>query len=323
MNVWDKFRNLIKKEELVMHGDRILLAVSGGPDSVCLTHLFWRLKKTVEIELSIVYFDHGLRRQAGKEVVFVNKLGCKLGIPVYIQKLPVKEFSKKNKISVETAGRDLRYKNLEDLARKLKFNKIATGHNANDNAETMIMWLLRGTGMEGMSGIPISRTTENKIKIIRPILAVTKKEILNYLAGQKMPFRVDRSNLSLDYTRNKIRHNIVPMLAKYNPCIVEHLYNLSRIVSGENAYLNKLAKSAQRNTVTKSKNKITLDLKGFFGYNKTIQTRIIKAILPQKCSLSQIERLMESLSAPNRKHIDFSNDWKIEKKTNKLVFKKA
>ncbi|MCB4791790.1 MAG: tRNA lysidine(34) synthetase TilS [Elusimicrobia bacterium] len=322
MDAWEKFKIAIKKDGLVNEGDRIILAVSGGPDSVCLTHLFWRLAKALDLELVIVYFDHGLRVQAKKEIFFIKKLGGKLNIPVQVRVLKVKEHSSQNKVSIETAGRDLRYQELDNVAKELKFNKIVTGHNANDNAETVLMWLIRGTGAEGLSGIPPKRKTKGNIEVIRPILSVTRKEILTYLKRQKMFFCIDRSNFDIDYTRNKIRHELIPMLNKYNSNVVEHLYNLSRIVSRENTYLNMLSQKAQKNLVSVSKNKISLDLKGFFGYNKAIQNRIIKNILPQKRSQLQIERLMDFLSAPHKKNIHFSSNWEIEKSPGKLVIKK-
>lgn len=323
MDAWEKFKNSIKKNELVKPQDKIILAVSGGPDSVCLTHLFWRLAKTVDLELLIVYFDHGLRKQAKNEAVFIEKLGKKFGIQVCIRKLPVKEYSGQNKISIETAGRDLRYLELDRIAKQFRFNKIATGHNANDNAETMLMWIIRGTGAEGLSGIPLFRSSNKNIRIIRPILPVTRQEILKYLKDQKLRFCIDSSNFSLDYTRNKIRHHLIPILNKYNNCIVEHLYNLSRILSSENAYLNEISKRSVKRTVSRSENKISLDLKRFFGYNKTIQKRVIKEILPQKRSQTQIERLMDFLSTPEQKNIHFSSNWKIEKTFKKLIIKKA
>ncbi|MCX5781535.1 MAG: tRNA lysidine(34) synthetase TilS, partial [Elusimicrobia bacterium] len=176
MNAWEKFKKNVEKSGLISAGDKILLAVSGGPDSVSLLHLFWRLKKNIPIELAVVHMDHGLRKSSKKELRFVENLSERFGVPSITQKLPVKKFSETNKISLETAGRNLRYDVLYETARKLRYNKIATGHTADDNAETVIMWMIRGTGTDGLGGIPASRKIRAGLEIIRPLLPITKEE---------------------------------------------------------------------------------------------------------------------------------------------------
>jgi tRNA(Ile)-lysidine synthase len=205
----------------------------------------------------------------------------------------------------------------------MNFNKIATGHTANDNAETLLMWLMRGTGSEGLSGIPMVRGTGNSLKVIRPILSVTRKEIMDYIRRQKLPYSIDSSNLKLDFTRNRIRHKVIPLLETFNPKLVEHIYNLSRIIGRENELLADIARRAVKQVARVSGSEITLDLKRFFRYNETARLRILKEILPERRSLKNISRLYGLVLSNTRKEIILSKDWRVTKNKNRLLFKKT
>jgi len=335
MDAWEKCKKIIENNKLIEDGDRILVGVSGGPDSVSLLHLLWRLRKTRPIDIIAVYLDHGLRRQARREARMITELGERLGVDVLIEHIPVTEFARKNKVSLETAGRELRYRAFSAIARQRRCTKIATGHTANDNAETVLMWLIRGTGAEGLSGIPFQRPVEpvnppatrgfrveDKVRVIRPILAVTRNEVMAYVKRQGLRYSIDASNYSIDFTRNRIRRKLVPELITYNPRIVEHLYRLSRIIGAENEFLLRSALRAGRRSVRVSPNRITLDLKRFFRYNKLIQPRILKEVLPEKRSAAQIERLRAWMSLPSPKAMVFSRSWIVEKNLHRLVFRK-
>ena len=145
MKTWDIFYQNIVQTGLVKSKDKVVLAVSGGQDSICMLHMFWRLAKKMQIELLTINFNHNLRKESAKEARIVKNLSNKLGIDCILENINVKEYSKKESISIETAGRNLRYLSLENIAKKYKCNKISTAHNANDNAETVLMWLLRGS----------------------------------------------------------------------------------------------------------------------------------------------------------------------------------
>ncbi|MBQ3943334.1 MAG: tRNA lysidine(34) synthetase TilS [Elusimicrobia bacterium] len=161
MLIWEKFRKNIIDNKLVVSGDKVLLAVSGGADSMVMASLFSMLTKVLNIEVIVVNFNHNLRKESVKEAKIVQKFISSLGMECILKNLNTKEYAQKNDISVETAGRQLRYSGLEEIAKKYKCNKIATAHNMNDNAETVIMWLLRGTGTEGLTGIPMVRKIDN------------------------------------------------------------------------------------------------------------------------------------------------------------------
>jgi tRNA(Ile)-lysidine synthase len=323
METWEKFKAFVSENRLIEPGDRVIAAVSGGPDSVCLTHLLWRLKKTLPLELVAVNMNHGLRQESSAEAKKVQALGKKLGIPVILKNIKVKETAGAEGVSLETAGRNLRYENLFSLAKQMGFNKIATGHTANDNAETMLMWLMRGTGTEGLAGIPMVRGGGNSSKIVRPILSATRREIMEYIKRQKLPYSIDSSNSTLDFTRNRIRHKVIPLLETFNPKLVEHVYNLSRIIGSENEILADITRRALKQLARVSKSGISLDLKGFFRYNETVRLRILKEILPERRSLKNIRCLYGLVLSSNRKEIILSKYWRVKKSKNRLVFQKT
>ena len=309
MNAWDIFKQTTEKEHLISDGDRILIAISGGPDSVCLTHCLWRLRKTRDITLAMAYVHHGLRSQADAEERFVRRLGTQLDIPVEICRIAVRSHAYTEKLSLETAGRELRYTALLQAACRQGCNKIATAHNANDNAETVIMWLLRGTGSEGLAGIPLRRSYNEHIEksinlgskkrskssseLIRPLLAITRKKIEQYLQQQRLPFYIDKSNRNIAFSRNRIRHTMIPLFEAYNPRAIEHIYSLSRNIAQENAVLEKIIQQELTNCATVKKSKIMLDFQRFFEYNEAIQMRIILALLPERRERVHIERIRE------------------------------
>jgi tRNA(Ile)-lysidine synthase len=204
-----KFEQFIQYENLFSEDDRILLAVSGGMDSVVMTDLFSKLK----IPFAIAHCNFQLRgKESDGDEKFVLKLAQKHRVTFFSTKFSANEFSKKNKISIQEAARKLRYDWFEEIRSRHQYDYIATAHHANDSIETFFINLLRGTGIEGLKGIPVKN--EN---IIRPLLFATQTEIKNYASKRKIKFRLDSSNEKDDYLRNKIRHQVIPSLQKLNP----------------------------------------------------------------------------------------------------------
>ena len=209
-----KILKFIDEETLLSKGDQVLVALSGGADSVfLLSFLLKSVKKQFDLRLSAFHLNHNLR---GKEAIddekFCRGFTRQNNVEYFSASKKVNAFAIKNKLSVEEAGRKLRYSQLECIAKKNGFNKIATAHIANDNTETILLNLIKGTGLKGIAGIPVKRSN-----IIRPILNVTKDEILSYLGKKKIPYRIDSSNLSSEYERNFLRNEIIPKLkAKLN-----------------------------------------------------------------------------------------------------------
>lgn len=323
MDCWEKFKLLVQKENLIEPGNRVLAAVSGGPDSVCLLHNLWRLKKTVPIEIYAVTINHGLRVEAWREIKKVEKLCAELKIPLQVESISVKADSRIKKISIETSARFLRYAVFEAAAKRLKCDKIATGHTANDNAETVLMWLVRGTGTDGAAGIPLSRSSVSGINIIRPLLSSTREEVMRYVKKQKLPYSLDKSNFSSEYTRNRIRLEVLPLLKKLNPCFIDHLFNFSQILARENEFINSFTRRTIRNAVHAGKHKIILDLKQFLKYNKAIQSRILKQIMPQNKSAANVEILRDWILLSHNNTLKLSDNWRVKRIKNTIVFRNS
>jgi tRNA(Ile)-lysidine synthase len=232
-----EYQDLMKKTEqkalkfideniIISEGDNILVALSGGPDSVFLLHLLNKFRKRFNISLGAFHLNHQLRGiEADKDQAFCLTLCTSLKIPFYSASENVKQYSEKNKISLEEAGRFIRYQKLNEIAGKEGYNRIATAHNSNDNTETVLLNIIKGTGIRGISGIPVSRDN-----IIRPILVLTKEEILDYLHQMGIAFRTDKSNLSDDYERNFLRNKIIPLIKeKLNPSLEKSILSSSAI----------------------------------------------------------------------------------------------
>lgn len=216
-----------RAERLLAPGDKVLAAVSGGPDSVCLAHHLGRLARRKGLSVVLVHMDHGLRRSAARDAAFVAGLARKLGLPLVLRRLPVSRTAARERRSLEDAGRKLRYRTLASLARRLGARKVATGHHLDDLAETLILHLLRGTRAKGLAGIPPARRLEKGITLVRPLLALTRAEVLAYLEAFGLDWREDETNRSLEFTRNWVRHEALPFLEKKSPRLREHLAALS------------------------------------------------------------------------------------------------
>jgi tRNA(Ile)-lysidine synthase len=321
MKAWETFLKNVNANNLVISGDKAFLAVSGGQDSMCMLHLFSRLAKKINIELLVVTFDHGLRKESAKESRLVKKFCKKLKIECISESIDVKKYAKQKSVSDETAGRNLRYENLENIALKYGCSKIATAHNANDNAETVLMWLLRGSG--SCAGIPQRRRLSKRTEIIRPVLNVKRKDIENYVKKQKIPFCTDKSNFSDKYTRNKIRKTIIPAFENINPSAIEHIFLLSKIQERENSYLKEISINFLKKCAKISKNAILLDLTSFLRYNVSIQFRMLKMLMPDKKYAFQINAVMDRILAKKPSVYKISGGWNfIVSRGNKASFRR-
>jgi tRNA(Ile)-lysidine synthase len=229
-------------ENLFTPGDRVLAAVSGGPDSTALLHLLHRLKNRLGIELGVAHFDHGLRgAQSHEDAAFVALLAQGRGLPCHQGQGEVRELARARKISLQMAGRTLRLGFLKDACREHAYTRLALGHTANDQVELFFLRLLRGAGPEGLKGM-WPATPEG---LVRPLLAVGKAALLAWLKQEGLPYRQDSSNLSRNYLRNRIRLDLLPELKKaYNPRLTEAVWRAQallqadeRLLTGETARL--------------------------------------------------------------------------------------
>ena len=230
------FNQTIKKYKLIQTGDKILVGVSGGPDSLALLLKLFSLKSKLGLTLHIAHLDHGLRKNSSSDAFFVKRWGQKLNLGVTIKKLAYQPVKVKG--SLEEFFREERIKFFIQTAKTLKANKIALGHNLDDQAETVLMRLLRGTGLSGLSGISARRVMHGVV-FIRPFLETPRSQIGKFLKNRGAKPRIDSTNREDIFFRNKIRHQLVPVLKnEYNANILKVLANLAQSASYDYEYLN-------------------------------------------------------------------------------------
>lgn len=231
MSLWNKVLAQARARELFKDGDSILLAVSGGPDSVVMLDFFAGQARSRRLKLYICHINHKLRgKLADADAAFVKKLGAEYGLETFILSADVKALAKKSGTSIEHAARNARYRLLSETALKKKCRLVATAHHSDDHAETIILNLLRGTEPKGLLGIPARRELvrgKKKLELIRPMLAVSRLEIEAYLEANGLPSRKDHTNDDEYYTRNWIRKTLLPLMLKKQPRLREHLGELS------------------------------------------------------------------------------------------------
>jgi len=274
----DKIYRYIKEYGLIAAGDKVIAAVSGGPDSMALLHILKGMAERLEFTLYAAHLNHGLRRTAGEEEEFVARCCQKWNIPFHSRQTDVARLAREDKRSLEDAGRAARYAFFHDLAEGLGASRIATAHHANDVAETVLLHLLRGSGIKGLRGImPVNGM------IVRPLLTVSKEELLNYLKDNGIEYCLDESNLDPAYLRNRIRHELLPYLKQeYNPRIVENLNRLAEIARDENEIIEEEIKSIwDKIVIEKTPQTITVDNKVFTPLPLGMKRRVALAILAE------------------------------------------
>ncbi len=277
-----KVIEFISQHKLLEHGDKLLIAFSGGPDSVFALHFLSKYARKYKIEISAIHFNHGLRgKEANRDELFSKQFCEKYNFTISVRKLDVKNYSKQNKVSIEEAARNLRYESLTSVAKGLKCNKIVTAHNQSDNTETVLLNILSGTGISGFSGIPVTRGN-----IIRPFLSLTKKEIVEYLDKNNIQYITDSSNLKSDYKRNYLRNKIVPLLKqKINPSLDEGVFRSSKILESALPLLEKHQRNKLRMFVEFDKNRILIKITFFQSGDEAIQGELLKNLIRKNFSV--------------------------------------
>lgn len=271
-----KAARVICQHDLIKPGDRVLVALSGGPDSVALFHALNYLAPQLGITIAAAHVDHKLRKTSAKDSRFCAELCRFYAVRFHSKKVDIKVIAKKNNIGVEECGRKVRYDYFEALCGRHGYNKIATGHTSDDLAETFLMNLIRGANLGGLSGIIIKRAN-----IIRPLLECSKSEILSFLKQNGLSFRVDESNINLDYRRNLIRHKIIPQMARINPSALGHIASAAEVIGQNYLFIQRVTDEAFKQCVIEKKaTEIILDLERLSGYYKNLGSWVlVKAYL--------------------------------------------
>ena len=272
--VRDTILNTVNKYKLIDPNDIVVVAVSGGPDSMCLLDNLFYLREQLKIEKIVVaHLNHMIREEAKYETEYVEDYFKRHNIEFYVKYMDILRKAEEQKIGTEEAGRNERYSFFDEVAQKVNANKIAIAHNSNDNAETVLMHLLRGSGVSGLGGIKPYREG----KFIRPLIKCKRNEIEQYCEDNKLYPKYDKSNNDNTYTRNRIRNELIPYIQKeFNPNIIETMDRLSELVLDEEEYMEKTTNKAFEDIVIEEKNTfITIDLKKFNLLEYVIKTRLI------------------------------------------------
>lgn len=262
-------------------GEKVFVACSGGPDSVALVHWLHKAAPALNLSLGILHYNHRLRGQASdRDERFVRELARRLGIPAVFGRARLRELHKRKGMSLEEAARESRYRFFCKEAKRLRIHKVALAHTLDDQAETVLMRLLQGTGPRGLSGIR-STLEYGGARFVRPLLGVTKKEILSYLRQKKIASCRDATNLSRKYLRNKIRLRLLPWIKKeINPGVSAALARFPAILSEENRMIEELESVAWKKSFSgMSKRKVRLDRHAFLKLPPTLQFRILNRAL--------------------------------------------
>ncbi len=266
-------------------GERIIIGLSGGPDSVCLLYVLNALKDRFEIELNALYVDHGLRpSETPDEIEFCRRFCESLNVPFTEKSIDVITFAKTYGINKQEAARQLRYKILEETAYEIKAQRIALGHTADDQAETLLMRLFRGSGTTGLAGIPPIRRN-----IMRPLIEVERIEIERFLDDKNINFIIDSSNLKKDYLRNRIRLSLMPMLKEFNPDFIRTLSKTAEIFREEERYFEIIVTKALMKLFSrKTDTHVELFLAPFEIMDKVIMRRVLRRVIDETKGLRGI-----------------------------------
>ena len=271
----EKILKTIKKYNMIENKDKVVIAVSGGPDSMSLLNLLYEIKKDnrIDFDFVVAHVNHLIREEAIADEEFVKKYCEERNILFFSKRIDVTKIAKDEKAGTEETGRKVRYEFFEEILSKTNSNKIATAHTKNDNAETVLMNIIRGSGTSGLKGIEPIRNN----KYIRPLISCTRDEIENYCSENKLEPRIDKTNSENIYTRNKVRNLLIPYIKKeFNPNLIDTIDRLSHIARLENDYLDKMTQNSYREIlITKEEKEIVLDLKKFNLMEEVIKNRVI------------------------------------------------
>lgn len=305
----ERVRSTINKYNLLKKGDKVVLGLSGGPDSVCLLHILKQLEKEYDISIYAAHLNHQIRGiEAQKDVMYISQLCDSLGVKLFVKSINVPAYCKEKGLSLEEGARKLRYEMFYEIKQKTKSDKIAIGHNLNDQAETIIMRMMRGTGLQGLKGIEYKRDET----IIRPILDIERSNIEEYCDKFNLKPRIDSTNLESIYTRNKIRLELIPyMQEKFNSNIVESICRMGNNLKLDNDYIEEEGNRYFKNVSTLKENEsVEIDLVNYFNLHKAIKSRIIR---------NSIKYILGDTNFIDQKHIEDILDLEDENKINKKL----
>ena len=312
---------LIREQRIILDGDRVLLACSGGIDSATLLFVLNEIRRKINFDIGIAHVNHQLRRgESDRDEAFVRDTAKGYGLPFFLKKADVKEYAASHGLSLQHAGRDIRYLFLNEVADNEGFTRIAMAHNLDDQIETFLLRLIKGTGLRGLSSIPPVRD-----RIIRPFLGTYRSEIASFAEQNSIAFVEDSSNQRTVYERNYIRHRIVPLIEELNPAFRDRAASLLQDIKGINAIFDREKDTFMRLTRVE-KDQITLPLGDFGKLDSEVRYRALADIFarlePSFVPLREHVRLIEKIVLAGRPNltIDLPSGLKAKKVYDRLVF---
>ena len=317
------FLDTIKENNLINKGDVIVVGVSGGPDSITLLTCLNKYKEYLGITVICAHVNHLIRVDSTEDEQYVENMCKKMGIKCYVKRENIEELAKEQKKGTEEVGRKIRYDFFDEIAKKENANKIAIAHNMNDNAETMLLNIIRGTGMQGLEGIQ----AEEYGKYIRPLINCAREEIEEYCEKNNLQPRIDSTNKENIYKRNIVRNKILPQMKEINPNIVENISRLSKIIKSENSYIKNEVKNIYNRIATLSLGKIEIDIHDFQKLELSLkQNLILYAINQIAGSTRNIEKIniddIIKMSERNvgKKYMLINKNLKVLIENKKIIF---
>lgn len=323
-----KVAQTLVAHDMVQPGDAVLVAVSGGPDSMALVRVLTHVAPEFELRIGLAHLNHGLRgMDADRDQAFVQQFADGHGLPCVSEIRDVKRLARETGNSLEEAGRNARYEFFFRTAADHEYTRIATGHTRDDNAEQVLMALVRGSGSKGLSGIPAKRGP----MIIRPLIDRSRQEIIDFLAALNQAYITDDSNQDPVFLRNRIRNHLIPLLEKhYNPNIRQGLHRLSRILGEETCFLeDHTCRAFDRCVEKKGPDAVFLSIPGLVALHPALIPRVIRhGILHVKTNLRRITHdhmtAIQDLAADSApgKHLDLPDRIRVYKTRGRLCIRK-
>lgn len=279
-NIINSVRDNIKNNNLIKKDDKVIVAVSGGPDSMCLVDCLYKLKDELEFKIVVAHVNHGIREESEQEKVYVETYCNDRNIPFYYLKVDVPALSKEQKISEETCGRNVRYDFFEEVREKENATSIAVAHNLNDNVETILLNIIRGCGLKGLTGMDFKFN-----KIIRPLLTIEKRDILLYNDKLELNPCFDKTNEEEIYVRNKVRLSLIPALQEINPNFISSMTRMRNILKEDNDFIEDYVDNLLEKVIVSEENsKLVFNFSLILDEHESIKNRIIRKIIERKLS---------------------------------------
>lgn len=316
----------VYKHKLIRENDNIILGLSGGPDSMVLLHILLYVRERISFNLVIAHVNHGVRgEEALKDEKFTEKVAKELGLDFFSTKADMVGLAKEKNISEEEAGREIRYGFFRELIKELGHGKIAVAHNRNDQAETLLMRIMRGTGIDGLAGMSFKSDD-----IIRPILDINRWEIEKYVEENSIETVVDKTNLETIYSRNKVRLELIPYIKEnFNPNIIDTLFRLSENAKLDSYFLEDFSSKVYKSISKEKSTSVVIKSGLFMKEDKAVKNRIIrKAIYNLINTLQGIEEVHISSvvdlfnKGETGKRIDIPNNLLAKVSYNNLIIEK-